>query len=77
MNSPYRFAGGAAIASGVIGIIAFVSLIGFLVLRGEASQNGVVPIRVHDICVILQFLFLIPVVIALYNLIQELSENPC
>ncbi|MDP9076502.1 MAG: hypothetical protein M3O71_03685 [Bacteroidota bacterium] len=71
MNSSYRSAGRAAIASGVIGSLAYVFLIGFLVIRNQDAQNGVLPIRVHDSCVIIQFLLLIPVVIALFKLIQE------
>ena len=76
MNLSYRFTGRAAIASGVIGIAALVSFIGFLVIRDQDAQNGVLPIRVHDSCVILQFLFLIPVVIACYNLIHHQYPNP-
>lgn len=75
MISSYRSAGKAAIASGVIGIIAYVFLIGFLLIRNQDAQNGVLPIRVHDSCVILQFIFLIPVVTALFKLIQERSSN--
>jgi hypothetical protein len=73
MNSSYRFAGRAAIASGVLGIVAYIFLIGFIFIRNQDTQNGVLPIRVHDSCVIFQFLFLIPVVIALFKLIQERS----
>jgi hypothetical protein len=75
MNLSYRSAGRAAIASGIIGIIAYVFLIGFLVIRNQDAQNGVIPIRVHDSCVILQFLFFIPVTIALFKLIQEHSPG--
>ena len=75
MNLPYRSAGRAAIASGIIGIVAYVFLIGFLLIRNQDAQNGTLPIRVHDCCVILQFLFLIPVVFAFFRLIQEHSPN--
>jgi hypothetical protein len=75
MNLSYRSAGRAAIASGVIGILAYGFLIGYLAIRNQDAQNGVVPIRVHDFCVILQFLFLIPIVFAFFNLIQEHSPN--
>ncbi|QEC75973.1 hypothetical protein [Mucilaginibacter ginsenosidivorax] len=71
MNSPYRTAGRAAIASGILGMIAYFSLIGFLLIRNQDSQNGTLPIRVHDSCVIFQFLFLIPVSIALFKIIKE------
>jgi hypothetical protein len=75
MNSSYRSAARAAIASGIIGIVAYVFLIGYLVIRSQDAKDGVTPIRVHDSCVILQFLFLIPVVIALFKLIQEQSPG--
>lgn len=75
MNISYRSAGRAGIASGVIGIVAYVFLIGYLAIRNQDAQNGVVPLRVHDSCVILQFLFLIPVVFAFFKLIQEHSPN--
>jgi hypothetical protein len=75
MISSYRSAGRAAIASGVIGIVAYVFLIGFLLIRNQDAQNGILPIRVHDSCVILQFIFLIPVVITLFKLIQERSST--
>jgi len=75
MNLSYRFAGRAAIASGVIGIVAYLFLIGFLFIRNQDTQNGVLIIRVHDSCVIFQFLFLIPVVVALFKLIKERSSN--
>ncbi|MDN3581808.1 hypothetical protein [Mucilaginibacter flavus] len=71
MNLSYRTAARAAIASGVAGIVAYVFLIGFLIVRSEDAQNGTMPIRVHDTFVILQFVFLIPVVVALFRLIQE------
>jgi hypothetical protein len=75
MISSYRSAGRAAIASGVIGIIAYVFLIGFLLIRSQDAQNGILPIRVHDSCVILQFVFLIPVVFVLFKLIQGRSSK--
>jgi hypothetical protein len=75
MIASYRSAGRAAIASGVIGIVAYLFLIGFLLIRNQEAQTGVLPIRVHDSCVILQFIFLIPVVTALFKLIQERSSN--
>lgn len=75
MNLSYRSAGRSAIASGVIGILGYGFLIGYLAIRNQDTQNGVVPIRVHDSCVILQFLFLIPIVFAFYKLIQEHSPN--
>jgi len=71
MSSPYRTAGRAAILSGILGILAFISLIGFLLIRDKDSQDGDLPIRVHDSLVIFQFLLLIPVAIALYQITQH------
>ena len=64
-----------AIASGIIGIVAYASLMVYLVIRNQDVQNGFVPARVHDFCVIFQFLFLIPVAFALFKLIQQQSPN--
>ncbi len=75
MNVPDRIVSRFTIASGVIGIVAFVSLIGFLVLRSGDAQNENLPIRVHDVCVMLQFLFLIPLVIAISQPIREPSPH--
>lgn len=75
MNSSYRSAARAAIASGLSGIVAYAFLISFLIIRNQDAQNDVIPIRVHDSCVILQFLLLIPVVIALFKLIKERSPG--
>jgi hypothetical protein len=75
MNFSYRSAGLSAIASGVVGVVAYVFLIGFLVLRNGDAQDGAIAIRVHDTCVILQFLFLIPVANALFALTQQQSAQ--
>ena len=75
MNLSYRSAGGAAITSGIIGILAFGFLIMFLMIRSQDPQQVIILVRIHDFCVILQFLFLIPVVFALFELIQERSPN--
>jgi hypothetical protein len=64
-----------AIASGIIGIVAYAFLMVYLVIRNQDAQNGIVPARVHDFFVIFQFLFLIPVVFALFKLIQQQSPN--
>jgi len=64
-----------AIASGVIGIVAYTFLIGYLTIRNQDAQSGIVPLRVHDFFVILQFLFLIPLVTAIFKLIQQQSPN--
>ena len=66
--SPYRFAGRAAIASGVVGIVAAGFLIAFLMHRDENLYLAVRYLGWHDLGVALQFLFLIPVVTAMYRL---------
>jgi hypothetical protein len=75
MNSPFRLAGHAAIASGIIGIAAYIFLVGFLVFRNLDAQHGVLPIRLHDSCVIMQFLLLIPVVIAIVKLSGKIASD--
>ncbi|TKK65389.1 hypothetical protein FC093_19970 [Ilyomonas limi] len=68
-------AGRYAIASGIIGIVAYAFLIVYLSIRNQDAQNGLVPVRIHDFCVILQFLFLIPLVVVLFKLIKQHSPN--
>lgn len=69
-ESSYRFAGRAAITSGVIGIAAFVLLIAALVGRASSGDERVweILIRSHDVGLILQSIFLFPVVLALRDL---------
>jgi len=73
--SPYRFAGRTAIASGAIGILAYMSLIGYLVYRNQVRYLGDLMIRTHDVGVILQFLFMIPVAFGLHKLSQKRSPG--
>jgi hypothetical protein len=66
-RSPLRNAGWAAVASGLIGVLAYASLVGYLITRSRPDPHvGELFIRAHDIGVILQFLLLIPVVSGLY-----------
>lgn len=69
-GSSYRFAGWAAITSGVIGIIAFGFLITAVVGRasGGDERSWELLIKTHDVGVILQSVFMIPVVFALHSL---------
>lgn len=77
IEPPYRFAGRAAIASGVIGIMAF----GFLITGIAGRAAGGVErawedlVRIHDIGVILQSIFMIPVVLALHSLGRQRSPG--
>src|SRR4051812_45562913 len=71
----YRQAGWTAIASGVIGYIAFGFLAAFLNLHlAEHLRDGIL-IRSHDACVVLQFLLMIPVVFGLYKLSYQRSRG--
>ena len=69
--SPYRSAGRAAIASGIIGILAYGFLVGYLVVRTQDMETGMVIVRIHDVGVIFQFLLMISVAVALYKLSQQ------
>ena len=69
--SPYRSAGRAAIASGIIGILAYGFLVGYLVVRTQDMETGLVIVRIHDVGVIFQFLLMISVAVALYKLSQQ------
>lgn len=73
--SPYRTAGRAAIISGAIGIVAYGSLIGYLINRNQIPSLGNLMIRAHDVGVILQFLLLIPVASGVYKLSQTQSQG--
>ncbi len=74
-GSPYRRAGWTAIMSGVIGYIAFGFLVAFLIPHLTAHVRGGIMIRSHDVCVILQFLLMIPVVFGLYRLSYKKSPG--
>lgn len=74
MNTSYSSAGRAAIVSGVIGILAIGSLLGYLTTFGQDAQNAVVLQKFHDVFLILQLVFLIPVVIAFCKLISHHSS---
>lgn len=70
-KSYYRSAAYAAIASGIIGIVAYGFLIGYLAVRNQNYQTGIFIVRFHDAGVILQMLLLIPVAFALFKLSQR------
>lgn len=70
-KSYYRSAAYAAIASGIIGIIAYGFLVGYLAVRNQNYQTGIFLVRVHDAGIILQFLLFIPVASALFKFSQQ------
>jgi len=65
--SPYRSAGWAAIASGVIGVLAYVSMTAAVLVR-SANIPPDLLFRLNDAGVILQSLLMIPVTVALFSL---------
>jgi len=75
IGSQYRYAGWAAIASGIIGYIAFGFLVAFLIPHLTEHLRGGILIRSHDMGVILQFLLLIPVVFGLHKLLCHRSPG--
>lgn len=75
VTSPtYRTAGGSAILSGAIGILAYIVLIVAVTTRTDNALARNSPtylmFKTHDWLAILQFLLVIPVVLALYKLSQ-------
>jgi hypothetical protein len=68
---PHPLAGWCAIASGILGILAYVSLITFLQMRSINEEASGWMLRLHDGGVVLQFLLLIPVPISLWQLTQS------
>jgi hypothetical protein len=71
MRSPFRTSGWAAIASGIIGIFAVAFLIGYLILRSSNMGGSILMSKFHDVGVSIQFLLLIPVVVALQKMSQR------
>ncbi|WP_157580416.1 hypothetical protein [Segetibacter koreensis] len=74
MASPYRSAGRAAIASGIVGIIGYAFLITAVTTRTEVALSlnnpTYVMFKTHDVLVIFHFIFIIPTTFALYRLSQ-------
>src|SRR5664279_5368594 len=73
VESLYRSVGWAAIICGIIGFLAFGFLAAFLNLHLTEHLRDGILIRSHDVCVILQFLLMIPVVFGLYKLSYQRS----
>ena len=75
--TPYHSAGWAAITSGAIGLIAYGFLWAFLIARlpGANEQTFVPLVRTHDGAVILQSIFLIPLVLTLGGIVGERSPD--
>ena len=63
-----QYAGRAAVAAGIIGLLAIFSLIGYMMARSPDPQTGVLMNRLHDGAVALQFVCLIPVAYRLCQL---------
>ena len=73
MTSSYRSAGPAAIASGFIGLVAYGFLWAYLMsmMSGAGEQTFVPLIRTHDIGVALQSLLMLPLVLALGDIVRQ------
>jgi glucose dehydrogenase len=73
----YRFAGWSTIVSGILGILGFAALIIAVLTRTswEITPQVWFLFNVHNVLVILQFLLMIPLTIALYNLSQKQSRR--
>jgi hypothetical protein len=73
----YRFAGSAAITSGVIGFFAYVALMTgvFSRLSGGEERFWTLLFRSHDAGAILQALLMIPVVLTLHHIATRKSSG--
>jgi hypothetical protein len=71
----YRSAGLNAIVSGILGAFAFGFLVTYLIVRDKNFAESIYFLRCHDAGVILQFLFLIPVLKGLYMLLKKQLFN--
>jgi hypothetical protein len=60
-----------ALLSGLIGIIGYGFLIGFLVSRSENGDTWLLMSRLHDVACAFQFLLLIPVISGVYKLLRQ------
>lgn len=70
----YRTAGWTAIASGTLGLLAYIALMTAVMTRTTMALTGQVffLFRTHDFLVILQFLLMIPALVALHKLSNKL-----
>src|SRR2546430_14789621 len=73
----YRFAGWAAITSGMIGFFAYAALMTgvFLRLSGGEERFWTLLFRSHDVGAILQALLMIPVVLTLHHIATQKSTG--
>lgn len=73
----YRSTGRAAIASGVIGLVAYGFLWAFLLTMGSGGdeQAGRLLITTHDVGVLLQSLFMIPLVLTFGGIVGQRSPS--
>ena len=73
----YRSAGRAAITSGVIGLVAYGFLWAFLItmVSGGDEQTSRPLITTHDVGVLLQSLFMIPLVLAFGGIVGQRSRG--
>ncbi len=71
----YRSAGWCAIASGIIGALAFGFLMTYLNVRDENYAQGIFFLRFHDGGAVFQFLLLIPLVFALHRLQEQQAST--
>src|SRR5258708_7024514 len=75
ITSSYRSAGWAAIASGVIGLLAYGSLVEFLMVRNQGFQTAMLFLKFHDVGIILQFAILTPVAFGFHKLSGQRSPG--
>lgn len=70
-NFSYRSAGWAAIASGIMGILGYAFIVGYLISRSESGDTWILMNRLHDGADAIQFLLMIPFVNEVYKLLQQ------
>lgn len=75
-RTSYRSTGWAGILSGVLGIVAFALLFTGVMSRTEMAISRPIYLlfRAHDVAVILQFLLLVPIVLAFQKLSDGMSR---
>src|SRR5262245_60483024 len=71
----YRAAGWSAIGSGIFGLLAFAALFTAVFTRTswELTERVLLLFNIHNALAILQFLFMIPLVVGMYKLSHKQS----
>lgn len=75
-DSFIRIAGGFALVSGIVSAVGAVFLIGMFIMFATPSKElGMTFGLINDICVAIQYLLVVPVVLALFRILSPYKPN--